>query len=375
MRVTAAVLRHVATARPYDRHQPLELTDLELDEPGPGEVLVRVKAAGLCHSDLSTIDGNRPRPTPMALGHEVAGEVVGLGSEDSLLRVGDHVIATFVPSCGHCHPCRDGRPALCEPGAVANSLGELLSGGVRLHEPGGGRVNHHLGVSGFSDHIVVSERSLVAIDPGLPWEVAALFGCAVLTGVGAVVNSAGVRMGQSLVIFGLGGVGLSALLGAMAVGANPILVVDPMAGKRELALQLGASHALDATADVVEQIKDATGGGADHALETVGAPSVLAQAFSATRRGGVTTTVGLPAPSAQLTVAPLTLTAEERVLQGSYMGSSVPAIDIPRFIGLHQAGRLPVDKLLTHRLTLSELNEGFERLARAEAIRQVVVFD
>lgn len=375
MKVEAAVLRQAGAERPYNLSRPLELAQLDLDPPNPGEVLVRVRAAGLCHSDLSTIDGSRPRPLPMALGHEIAGEVVELGAATSRFSVGDRVVATFVPSCGYCGQCRRGRPALCEPGAGANAAGELLGGGVRLHDSSGGLVHHHLGVSGFSDHIVVSEQSLVGIESDLPWEVAALFGCAVLTGVGAVVNAARVRVGQSVAVFGLGGVGLAAVLGAVVSGANPIVVVDPVTAKRELARELGATHAFDAGPDVVEQIKDATGGGVEHALETVGSPAVLSQAYAATQRGGVTTTVGLPAPTAQLTLAAVTLTAEERVLQGSYMGSCVPASEIPRLIGLYRAGRLPVDRLLTHRITPSELNEGFERLARAEGVRQVVLFD
>lgn len=384
--VTAAVLRAAGAERPYDETRPLSRERLRLDAPQRGELLIRVHAAGLCHSDLSTVNGDRPRPTPMALGHEVAGEVVALGegtarpdgvgggSGAAGFALGDHVVMAFVPSCGSCDPCRQGRPALCEPGAAANGRGELLAGGRRLHDEHG-EVHHHLGVSGFSDHVVVSERSVVRIDPEVPWEVAALFGCAVLTGVGAVVNAAKVRPGESVAVFGLGGVGLAAMLGAIAAGGNPVVVVDVVEEKLALARELGATHAVASDDDVVARVRELTGGGADHVIETVGSAGVLAAAYAATRRGGVTTTVGLPHPSAQLTIPAVSLTAEERTLQGSYLGSCVPERDIPRFVALHRAGRLPVDRLLTHRLRPEEINEGFERLARGEGVRQVVVFD
>jgi alcohol dehydrogenase len=372
--VTATVLREHGAPRPYDESRPLHREELTLDPPGRGELLIRIHAAGLCHSDLSTVNGDRPRPTPMALGHEVAGEVVELGEGTQGFAVGDHVVMAFVPSCGTCDPCRQGRPALCEPGAAANGRGELLAGGRRLHDDHGD-VHHHLGVSGFSDHAVVSERSVVRIDPEVPWDVAALFGCAVLTGVGAVVNAAKVRPGESVAIFGLGGVGLAAMLGAIAAGGNPVVVVDVVEEKLQLARELGATHAIASGDDVVEQVRALTDGGPDHVIETVGSAGVLAAAYAATRRGGVTTTVGLPHPSAQLTIPAVSLTAEERILQGSYLGSCVPERDIPRFVALYRAGRLPVDRLLTHRLRPDEINEGFERLARGEGVRQVVLFD
>jgi alcohol dehydrogenase len=363
--VRAAVLEQIG--------QTPEIGTVALDPPRRGEVLVRVRAAGLCHSDLSVIDGSRPRPVPMVLGHEIAGEVIALGPDVTGLANGDHVVASFVPACGSCGHCRGGRPALCEPGAAANTAGVLLSGERRLHRDDG-PVHHHLGISGFAEHAVISERSLVAVDPDLPWEIAALFGCAVLTGVGAVVNAARVRPGQSVAVFGLGGVGLSALLGAVAAGAWPIVAVDRVPEKLELARELGASHTVAAGDDVAAQVRGLTGGGVDHAIETVGSATVLAQAYASARRGATTTTVGLPHPDAQLTIPAVSLTAEERRLQGSYLGSCVPARDIPRFVALYRAGRLPVDRLLTHRLSLDDLAEGFERLAAGQGVRQVVLF-
>jgi len=366
--------------RPYAESKPLSVEEVELDQPGPGELLVKVRAAGLCHSDLSVIDGSRPRVMPMALGHEAAGEVVEVGPRPSTFNPGDHVVLAFVPACGECEPCRAGRAALCEPGAAANHAGTLLSGERRLHlsddsGDSGGELNHHLGVSAFSDHIVVSEASAVKVDPGLPYELAALFGCAVLTGVGAAVNAARIEPGQSAVIFGLGGVGLSALLGAVLRGAGTLVAVDVVPEKLALARELGATHAVAAGPDAVAEIVDITEGGADHTIETVGSARVLADAYAATRRGGCTTTVGLPDPSQMLEIPAVSLVAEERTLQGSYLGTSVPARDLPKFIELHREGKLAVERLLTHRLTLDEVNEGFDRLASGEAVRQAIIFD
>jgi len=377
MRTKAAVLREMGLPSPYEQSRPLTITELELALPGPGELLVRVRAAGLCHSDLSVIDGSRPRVMPMALGHEAAGEVVAVGSSRSRFAVGDHVALAFVPVCGACGPCQDGRAALCEPGAAANAAGTLLSGERRWSDPAATDVasvmHHHLGVSAFSEHVVVSEGSAVVIDPELPFELAALFGCAVLTGVGAAINGARIRPGDTVAVFGLGGVGLAALLGAVLSGAGRIVAVDRMQEKLDLARELGAHAAISAGEDVVAAVREATGGGADRVLETVGNADVLAQAYAATRRGGTTVTVGLPHPDRMLTIPAVSLVAEERTLKGSYLGSCVPARDIPRFIALHRAGRLPVERLLTHRIGLDDLNEGFDRLARGEGVRQVVV--
>lgn len=374
MKIRAAVLDAMGAERPYAHSRPLRIEELTLDPPGAGEVLVTVRAAGLCHSDLSVINGDRPRPTPMALGHEAAGvvEAVGPGVDD--LQPGDHVVMVFVPGCGHCLPCAEGRPALCEPGNAANVAGTLLSGERRLHR-GEGTIHHHIGVSGFADHAVVSRRSLVKIDRELPFEHAALFGCAVLTGVGAVVNTAGVRAGQAVAIVGLGGVGMAALLGALAAGAGRIVAVDLLDSKLETARDLGATDTVQADrADAAAAVRELTRGGVDVAVETAGSVPALELAWGLTRRGGTTVTAGLAHPDARLSLPPVTLVAEERTLKGSYVGSCVPARDMQRFIGLFRRGRLPVDRLLTHTLGIDELNEGFDRLDRGEALRQVVVF-
>ena len=374
MKVRGAVLRQSGLPAPYAQSKPLSIESLELAPPGAGEIVVRVLAAGLCHSDLSVIDGSRPRPLPMVLGHEASGEVVELGAGVQELARGDRVVFSFVPTCGHCEPCASGRPALCEPGAQANASGQLLAGGRRWQREGA-PLQHHLGVSGFAEYTVTSAHSAVRIDADLAPEIAALFGCAVMTGVGAVVNTARVQPGESVAVFGLGGVGLAALLGAHAASAWPLIAVDVMPEKLSLARELGASHCINPLQeDAVAAIREITRGGVQHAIESVGSEQVLAQAYAATRRGGSTLTVGLPPPQRMLSIPAVSLVAEERTLRGSYMGSSVPSRDIPRFIALYRSGRLPVDRLLTHTLRLEEINAGFDHLAAGKAIRQVVLF-
>lgn len=375
MKIRAAVLQSIGAERPFQDTRPLVIEELELDPPGDNEVLVQIKAAGLCHSDLSVIDGNRPRPVPMALGHEAAGIVKAVGSGVSDLKEGDHVVAVFVPSCGHCSPCAEGRPALCEPAAKTNNAGTLVSGEHRLHRADGTPVNHHLGVSAFADHAVVSRDSLVKIDPALPFHHAALFGCAVLTGVGAVINSANIKAGQTVAVIGLGGVGLNSVLGALVAGASDVLAIDLDDSKLTLAKELGASHAFNSKdADCVEKIKALTNGGVDCAIEMAGSEKALELAYLITRRGGTTVTGGLAHPEKKVAIQQVSLVAEERTLKGSYVGSCVPVRDVARYVSLFQQGKLPVDKLLTHTLTLDQINEGFERLAAGEAVRQVIEF-
>lgn len=376
MKTTATVLTSMGHEAPFAESRPLKRVELDLEPPHEGELLIKVKAAGLCHSDLSVITGKRPRVMPMAIGHEAAGEVLTTGSADSHFAPGDHVVLAFVPACGECAFCQQGRPALCEAGAVANNEGTLLGGHHRLRDDNGDHVHHHLGVSAFSDHIVVSERSAVVVPDDLPFEIAALFGCAVLTGAGAMLNTAAdVLPAESVGIFGLGGVGLAALIAAKSQGATEIVAVDRVPAKLELAVELGATFAIDARdGEVPERVKAATGGGVEVAVETAGHEAVLAEAYAATKRGGLTVTAGLPHPDAMLQIPALSLVAEERTLKGSYLGSCVPVRDIPRFIEMYRDGKLPVDRLLSHTLTPDQINEGFDRLASGEAVRQVVLF-
>lgn len=371
-KIISAVLRREGHGAPFADSRPLDLVPLDLAPPRPGELLVRIDAAGICHSDLSVVNGDRPRPLPMALGHEATGLIEALGDpEDPSFAVGDRVVLAFLPACGECARCAAGEGYLCEPATAANGRGELLRGGTRLcgHD---GPVRHHLGVSAFSSHIVVDRRSAVRIDADIPAEIAALFGCAVLTGVGAVMNSAAVRPGESMIIYGLGGVGLAALLGAVASGANPIVAIDPSPEKRALAIELGARAATGPDA-ADAMLAAELPGGADVVIETVGKAAVLERAYAAGRRGARIITVGLPNPSEMLTIPAVSLVAGGKTLMGSYMGSSIPARDIPRYIGLWRAGRLPVERLLTSVSKLEAINSLLDELAEGRAVRQVVV--
>ena len=375
MRTRAAVLREIGLPAPYADSRPLSIEEFELDPPGPGEVLVRVRAAGLCHSDLSVIDGNRPRPVPMVLGHEAAGIVEAVGAGVDGLAPGDHVVAAFVPSCGHCAPCAGGRPALCEPGFRANSAGTLLSGARRLRDAGGD-VHHHLGVSGFAERAVMSAQSLVRVPSDLPFAEAALFGCAVITGVGAVVNTAAMPRGATAAVVGLGGVGLAAVLAARMLEAREIVAIDLNERKLAVAREFGATATVNAASpDAVDRVREITGGGAGYAFEMAGSARALELAYKATARGGTTVTAGLPHPQQQVSLQHVSLVAEERTLKGSYLGSCVPSRDIPRYIEWYRAGRLPVDRLMSERLRLDGINAGFDRLAAGESIRQVIEID
>ncbi len=367
MKITAAVLDRIGQSEPYADSAPLRLAELDLAPPRPGELLVRIDAAGLCHSDLSVVSGDRPRPMPMAIGHEAAATVVALGDPDGqAFAIGDRVVLAFLPACGRCERCAAGEGYLCGVGAAANGVGELLGGGYRLSECGRD-VHHHLGLSAFASHAVVDQRSAVKIPADIPVEIAALFGCAVLTGVGAVLNSAALRPGESVAIYGLGGVGLAALLGALAGGGQPIAVIDPSAEKRALALELGAAMALAPGEIGAMNFKP------DVVVETVGKAAVLAEAYALARRGGRVVTVGLPNPAEMLSIPAVSLVADGKTLIGSYMGSAIPQRDIPRYIALWRAGRLPVERLLTSVSPLGEVNVRLDRLAGGAAIRQIMI--
>ncbi|MBY5957186.1 zinc-dependent alcohol dehydrogenase family protein [Membranicola marinus] len=375
VRSKAAVLHEMGMPRPYGTTKPLHIEEVEIDDPGFEEVLVKIKAAGLCHSDLSVINGNRPRPLPMVLGHEAAGEVVKLGAGVDRLEVGDHVVFAFLPSCGHCSYCKVGKAALCEPGAVANTKGVLLSGHRRIRKQDR-YYNHHMGVSVFSDYSVASIHSLVKIDTSIPFDIAALFGCAVMTGVGAAVNTAQVRLGDSVLVVGLGGVGLSAILGARAAGARKVIGADINQKKREMALQIGADSVIDSSSPgAMAELKESTNGGVDVSLEFAGVIPALEFAFRATKRGGTTVTAALPHPDARLHLSPVELVGQEKNIKGSYLGSCVPDRDIPHYLELFKAGRLPVEQLISHKISLEEVNKGFERLANGKAVRQIILFD
>ncbi|MGW3955603.1 zinc-binding dehydrogenase [Streptomyces sp. NPDC004752] len=373
MKVTAAVLTTTDAKPPYQGSAPLALEELALDPPGPGEVLVKIASAGVCHSDLSVIDGTRPRPLPMVLGHEAAGIIAGVGSGVSDVAEGDHVVFSFVPICGSCVPCQTGRPVLCERGAAANAAGTLISGRRPFRRKDGTQVQQHLGVSAFAQYTVCAQESLVRVDSTLPLEKACLFGCALLTGAGAVLNTARIEAGLPVLVVGLGGVGLAAVMAAKATGAHPIVAVDISPDKVARAASLGATHALVSSDDTVEHIRAATDGGAAYAFEAAGHPAALTTAYAATRRGGTTIAIGLPHPTSTFQLPALSLVAEERRLVGSYMGSSVPRRDIPRYIELYQAGLLPVDLLADANLPLHDINIAMDRLASGTVGRQLVL--
>ncbi len=374
MHIRSTILRQMGLPRPYASSRPLSIEMVELAPPGPGEVLVKIAAAGVCHSDLSGINGDRPRPLPLAIGHEASAVVEETGAGVDDLRQGDHVVMSFSPVCGTCAFCAEGRPALCERGAASNGAGTLLSGARRISCDDGTVVNHHCGVCAFSEYAVISRRSIVKITREIPLVEAALFGCAVMTGVGTVMNTCAVRPGQSVAVIGLGGVGLAALIGAVASGASRVIAIDLNPAKLAAAQELGATDAFAANdPDIVRLVREATQGGVDHAIEMAGVAKAFELAYAITRRGGTTATAGLPPGTTQFAFPAVQLVAEERTVKGAYMGSCVPSRDIPRYIDLYLQGKLPVNKLLSGTGPLDQINEAFDRLDRGEVIRHVIV--
>jgi alcohol dehydrogenase len=370
VKTRGAVLREASAAAPYAHSNPLKVEELELLPPQDGEVLVRVTTAGLCHSDLSHIDGTLRKPSPLVLGHEAAGVVEALGPGVPELQEGDHVVFAFVPACGHCTPCLTGHSARCANGNAANMKGELLGGGTRFRL-GGSPAYHHLGVSAFCERVVCAQESVVRIPADAPLEIASFFGCAALTGLGAVFNVAHVTPGSSVAVFGAGGVGLMALLGALAAGATHTFVVDPVAAKRQLALDLGATAAFDPTAgDVTTWIADTLGApGVEFAIEAAGSAQAFEAAIATTAAGGTAVAVGLSRKGANVAVPYGPLVVGEKTVRGSFMGSSVARRDVPRYIALWRAGKLPVERLVSGSVSLDGLNAAFDRLANGEAVR------
>lgn len=373
MKIKAAVLRRSDLPRPYAESQPLSIEEVELDPPRTGEVLVQIKAVGLCHSDLVAINGERGKPMPIVIGHEAAGIVTEVGAGVTGFEPGDHVVPSYVASCGHCEMCTVGRPALCEPATASNAAALLRDGTTRLHKDGE-RIHHHSGIAGFAEYAVLPVDALVKIDKEIPFEHAALFGCGVVTGVGSVVNTSDLKPGESIAIVGLGGVGLSALLAARAVGAGKIIAIDLNREKLALAKELGAHIALEASdPDCIANAIEASSGGVHVAIETAGSPRALRTAYDVTRRGGTTVTAGMPGPDAVVTFSHLSIAAHERTLKGSYMGSCVPKRDIPRYMAMFNDGNLPVDKLMSRTIDFNELNEAMDRLDNASTVREVLV--
>lgn len=368
MKITGAVLEQIGRARPFAESKPISISEVDLDPPGPGEVLVRIEAAGICHSDLSVVDGNRVRPVPMLLGHEAAGRVERIGDGVTDLVAGERVVMAFLPRCGDCANCHTDGRLPCTPGSQSNNAGTLLNGGQRLHRDGM-LIKHHLGVSGFATHAVVDRRSVVAVGDDVPPEVAALLGCAVLTGGGAVINSGRPQDGDAVIVVGLGGVGMAALITAVSLGKGEVIGVDALPEKLETARALGA-HAVYGAKEAIQ-----AGLKAPVVIEAAGNARAFESAVQLTAVGGTTVTVGLPAADARSSISPLGITSEARTIVGSYLGSAVPQRDIPTYAQLWREGSLPVEKLISSHITLEEINGAMDELADGHAIRQVIAFD
>lgn len=364
--IRGAVLEGCDFGAPYGESRPITISELELADPGPDEVLVEIEAAGICHSDLSVVQGHRVRPTPMLLGHEAAGRVLAVGQAVTEVAPGQRVVMAFLPRCGSCAGCATGGRLPCVPGTAANGAGELLAGGRRLTRDGA-EVHHHLGVSGFATHAVVDRRSVTAVGDDVPPDVAAVLGCAVLTGGGAVLNVARPVEGQRVAVVGLGGVGTAAVLTALSLGAH-VIGIDAVEAKLDVARGLGAAEVFT-PGDAME-----AGIRADLVVEAAGHPAAFEAAVALTAAGGTTVTVGLPAPTAMSSISPLLLTAEARTIVGSYLGSAVPQRDIPVYAELWREGRLPVEKLISSHIRLEEINEAMDRLADGSELRQIITF-
>lgn len=362
------MLERIGSPRPYAQSRPISVDDLDLAGPEAGELQVRIEAAGVCHSDLSVVNGNRVRPVPMLLGHEAAGIVERIGADVADLSIGQRVVMAFLPRCGHCAACATEGLTPCEPGSAANTAGTLLGGGMRLSRDSR-PVYHHLGVSGFATHAVVHRASVVPVSPDVPPAVAALLGCAVLTGGGAVLNVGKPRPGQTVAVVGLGGVGMAAVLTALAYHDVRVVAVDQLPEKLTAASSLGAHEMYTPQAAADAGVK------APIVIEAAGHPAALQTAIELTSPGGRTITVGLPPPDARISVSPLGFVAEGRSLIGSYLGSAVPARDIPRFVELWRAGRLPVESLVSSTISLDDINVAMDRLADGTAVRQLIAFD
>jgi alcohol dehydrogenase len=367
-RIRGAVLERIGLPRPYARSKPINVVELDLAPPAAGELLVRVEAAGVCHSDLSVVDGNRVRPVPMLLGHEAAGVVEQVGDGVGDVVVGQRVVMAFLPRCGHCAACATEGLTPCELGSAANTAGTLLGGGMRLSRDGQ-PVYHHLGVSGFANRAVVNRASVVPVPDDVPAAVAALLGCAVLTGGGAVLNVGVPQPGQTVAVVGLGGVGMAAVLTALAYDDVRVVGVDQLPEKLAAARAVGAHEAYTPQQAADAAVKAAV------VIEAVGHPAALQTAIDLTAPGGRTITVGLPPPDARISLSPLGFVAEGRSLIGSYLGSAVPGRDIPRFVELWRSGRLPVESLVSSTITLDDINEAMDHLADGAAIRQLITFD
>ena len=350
--------------------RPLTIEQVDIGLPGPHEVLIRTAAAGVCHSDLHFIDGSFEHPLPAVLGHEAAGVVERVGSEVRTVKVGDHVITCLSAFCGRCEDCLTGHMSRCDSPDTNR----------RPEEPprlsaGRGDMHQYLNLSAFAEQMLIHEHACTAIRPDMPLDRAALIGCAVTTGVGAVIHTAGVRPGETVAVIGCGGVGLAAINGAYIAGAGRIIAIDRVASKLELARTFGATDVIDASAgNIADQVLELTGGGVHHSIEAIGLKSTAEDAFRMLRRGGTATIVGLIAPGVTLELAGVSL-LDERRIQGSFMGSNRFPVDMPRYVDFYLQGRLHLDQMISRRLPLEQINDAFEDMRRGELARSIVVFN
>lgn len=373
MKMTAAVMYEQGLPAPYEKSEPFKIEEVDLEGPGPGEVLVEVRAAGLCHSDLSQVKGLRKRQLPVVGGHEAAGIVREVGAGVAGLAEGDHVVMTVVAGCGECARCRSGRPALCTAVTLPRTKG-LLANGQRRLSRNGQPLYHYSGISGFAEYAVTMPGSLVRIDPSIPLDVAALFGCAVVTGAGAVLNTAKIQSGSSVVVVGLGGVGLNSIMAARIAGASIIIGIDTRPDKFAIARELGATHTLDGNdANLAGQVKDLTDGGVDFVFDITGAAPVMAYALEMLHPGGEVICVGLGASETRCDYNHATLVSQERAIRGSFMGSCVPDRDIPHYMDLFSTGKMPVDRLKSQAIGFDRLNLSLDLLNSGDVIRQVLL--
>jgi Zn-dependent alcohol dehydrogenase len=349
--------------------QPLIVDEVDLQPPARDEVLIRLEASGICRSDLSFIDGKWPSPRPIVLGHEGSGVIESVGPGVPHSRIGEHVVLTFAPPCGRCRPCLEGRANLCLVADECMERGTMPDGTTRLRWAG--RPVHHLAlVSSFATHAVVPATAAIRITAKLDLAIASLLGCGVTTGVLSVTDRAGVRPGESVAVFGCGGVGLSAVQGARLVSAYPIIAVDPLPAKRDLALRLGASHAVDPSSGAPQDaVRELTGGGVDYAFEAIGSPQVGRQAFESVRRGGTTVLIGQPAIGADMPLPVYEATQYEHTVLGANLGGASPPLAIPRLAELAALGRIDLPAMVTHRFGLAAVNEALETTASGAAGR------
>jgi S-(hydroxymethyl)glutathione dehydrogenase/alcohol dehydrogenase len=351
----------------------LDIEDVEIGEPGPREVLVRTVAAGLCHSDLHFMEGKYPFPCPAVLGHESAGIVEAVGSMVHYVQPGDHVITCLSAFCGHCSQCTDGHLTLCEN--KATELVRQPGESPRLSRRNGELVNQYLHLSSFAEMMLIHEQALVKIDRDMPFDKAALIGCGVTTGLGAVFRTARVAPGETVAVIGCGGIGLSAIQGARIAGANKIIAVDTNPSKLELAQQLGATHVVDAASqDAVAAVKDLTGGGVHHSFEAVGMKVTAEQSFEMLRNGGQATVIGMIPVGTRIEIHGPEL-LYEKTLTGSNMGSNQFRTDMPRYVDMYLDGRLHLDEMVSKTITLEQINDGFDDMKAGNVARSVILFE